>query len=608
MQIYEIILPFIADVSEGKMQIAEILPKLENPKKTNAGFVALCPAHFDDKQSLSVAESGGKILLKCFAGCQTEYIVSALGLEMKDLFAETLSSFQPKPQPKKRIVATYDYTDEQGNLLFQSIRYEPKGFTQRKPNGNGGFDYSLNGTRRVLYRLPEVLQAEMVFIVEGEKDVENIRKEGYTATCNPAGALKWRDEYNETLRNKTAVILPDNDEPGRKHALQVANSLYGIAKEILIIELPNLKPKGDVSDFFQDGGTIDEIIGLIERAGNWQPTDGKQAEAIKDEVEFENCFLVKSANEWLDEAKTRPIPKMLFGELWFESELCILFADTNLGKSILAVQIAESIASGLRVLPFENTTNKQKIVYFDFELSEKQFETRYAEKDLMSDFFTNHYQFSENFFRAEINPESDLPNHFRNFEEYLNFSIEQLLIETDAKVLLVDNLTYLRSETEKAKDALPLMKELKRLKKKHGLSILALAHTPKRDLSKPITRNDLQGSKMLINFCDSSFAIGESTKDKNLRYLKQIKARNVAINYDAENVCVFQIEKPSNFLRFDFLEYGKESEHLKQVSEKDKDILIEKAKELYGQGKTQQEIADNFGVSKMTISRYLKHL
>jgi hypothetical protein len=87
------------------------------------------------------------------------------------------------------------------------------------------------------------------------------------------------------------------------------------------------------------------------------------------------------------------------------------------------------------------------------------------------------------------------------------------------------------------------MKHLKALKNKYGLSILALAHTPKRDLSKPITRNDLQGSKMLINFCDSSFSIGESSSDKNIRYLKQIKARNTEIIYDTENVCVCQIDK-----------------------------------------------------------------
>ncbi|HRH43843.1 MAG TPA: AAA family ATPase, partial [Pyrinomonadaceae bacterium] len=355
-----------------------------------------------------------------------------------------------------------------------------------------------------------------------------------------------------------------------------------------------------------DGGTIDEIIGMLERPESWHPKDEKKNEESSESIEFQSCFLVKTANEWLNDAKTRPIPKMLCGELWFEDELCILFADTNLGKSIFAVQIGETVASGLRIIPFDNTATKQKVLYFDFELSEKQFETRYAEKDTQSEYFTNHYPFSENFFRCEINPDAEQPKHFRTFEEYISFSLEYLLAESDAKILIVDNLTYLRNETEKAKDALPLMKELKRLKKKYGLSILALAHTPKRDLSKPITRNDLQGSKMLINFCDSSFAIGESTKDQNLRYVKQIKARNTSIIYDSENVCVFQIEKPSNFLRFDFIEYGKESEHLKQVSEKDRETLIATAKELSSSGKTQREIGKMLGISLGTVNKYLK--
>ena len=102
------------------------------------------------------------------------------------------------------------------------------------------------------------------------------------------------------------------------------------------------------------------------------------------------------------------------------------------------------------------------------------------------------------------------------------------------------------------------MKNLKALKSKYGLSILALAHTPKRDLSRPITQNDLGGSKMLYNFIDSCFAIGQSNTDKNLRYIKQIKARNTAMIYDTENVIVCQIDKAYNFLAFEFIDFGAE--------------------------------------------------
>ncbi len=315
--------------------------------------------------------------------------------------------------------------------------------------------------------------------------------------------------------------------------------------------------------------------------------------------ESKGLFIVKTANRWIEQAKTRPIPEMLFGEFWFEGELCILFADTNLGKSILAVQIGNSISKGEQILGFKLETPKQPILYFDFELSDKQFENRYSIK------FEQHYNFDNNFMRVEINPDATIPEN-QTFEEYLNHSLELSIIETGAKVLIIDNLTYLKNETEKAKNALPLIKGLKELKTKYGLSILALAHTPKRDLSKPITQNDLQGSKMLINFCDSSFSIGESHSDKNSRYLKQIKQRNTEQIYDAENVCVCQIDKPFNFLLFEFVNFGKEWEHLKQHTEKDKENLNEKVNTLKQQGRSFREIAAELGISHMKVSRILK--
>jgi len=315
--------------------------------------------------------------------------------------------------------------------------------------------------------------------------------------------------------------------------------------------------------------------------------------------ESKGLFTVKTASRWIEQAKTRPIPQMLFGEFWFEGELCILFADTNLGKSILAVQIGNSISKGEQIRGFKLETPKQPILYFDFELSDKQFENRYSIK------FEQHYNFDNNFIRVEINPDATIPKA-QTFEDYLNHSLERSINETGAKVLIIDNLTYLKNETEKAKDALPLMKHLKALKNKYGLSILALAHTPKRDLSKPITRNDLQGSKMLINFCDSSFSIGESHSDKNLRYLKQIKQRNTEQIYDAENVCVCQIDKPFNFLLFEFVNFGKEWEHLKQHTEKDKENLNEKVSELKQHGRSLREIGAELGISHMKVSRILK--
>lgn len=315
-----------------------------------------------------------------------------------------------------------------------------------------------------------------------------------------------------------------------------------------------------------------------------------------------NLFFIKPANQWLDEAKLRAVPGMLFSEFWYEGELCILFADTNLGKSILAVQIGAAISEGRAVHGFKLEGAKQKVLYFDFELSDKQFEARY------SDNYEKHYRFDRGFIRGELNPEnSDYREYgYKTFEEHLNAAIEAAVVETEAKIVIIDNITYLRDETEKAKAALPLMKDLHRLKKKHGLSILCLAHTPKRDLSQPITVNDLQGSKMLMNFCDSSFAIGNSCTDTNIRYLKQIKQRQVGSIYHGDNVCVCRISKDYNFLAFDFMNTGREREHLKQMVERDKDDNIALAKELSAEGKSQREISKELGIAVGTVNKYLK--
>ena len=159
------------------------------------------------------------------------------------------------------------------------------------------------------------------------------------------------------------------------------------------------------------------------------------------------------------------------------------------------------------------------------------------------------------------------------------------------------------------------MKELKYFKNKYNLSLLILAHTPKRDLSKPITRKDLQGSKMLINFCDSSFALGESSADKGVPYIKMIKARNTEIIYDSENVCVCNINKPSNFLQFEFLNFGSEIQHLKVVSEKEElesqiaDLLLSDTNiSAYAIAKKLCKNENNFESFKVKVSRIVKRL
>lgn len=313
-------------------------------------------------------------------------------------------------------------------------------------------------------------------------------------------------------------------------------------------------------------------------------------------------FTVKSANQVIDEAKNRPTPSKLFGQLWWEHDVCILFSDSNLGKTILAYQIADAISCGKNAINgLENEAQPQIVLYFDFELSDKQFEERF--KDDVSGM---HYKFSPNLMRVEINPDADDYPDDGDFEGRLKQDIIDCIEQTNAKVIVIDNITYMNPDNEKAKNAIPLMQWIKKVGRKYNLSILVLAHTPKRNTSNPLTKNDLAGSRNLYNFCDGCFAIGESSKDNSIRYIKELKQRHTYYKYDSNNVVVCEIVKRDNFTQFYLIGYGFESEHLRQINDTDREELIERAKELSLQGKSQREIAHELGISPATVNNYLK--
>jgi putative DNA primase/helicase len=242
-----------------------------------SGWVTHCPAHADGNPSFSVTEAeDGKILVHCHAGCGQSEVIEALidrGLWPSKASMSVTYSEQP---PKGRLVESYSYLNEEGRLVFEACRYkEPKTFRLRRPDGKGGHEYNLKGVPRVPFHLPEVLKAELVFIVEGEKDANNLASTGLTATCNPMGAGNWRPDFNQFFEGKQVVILPDNDEPGHKHAELVARHLHSTAKSVKVLELPGLPEKGDVSDWLAAGGTADQLFNLVEEAPEWQPNAKK---------------------------------------------------------------------------------------------------------------------------------------------------------------------------------------------------------------------------------------------------------------------------------------------------------------------------------------------
>jgi hypothetical protein len=226
------------------------------------------PNHTPKDRSLSIkldAIAPGGFVVHSFAGddpiiCK-DYVRQKLGLPP---FGRDAGTTGPKP----KAVATYDYADEQGELLFQVVRYEPKNFRQRRPDGNGGWLWQLGDTRRVIYRLPEILEAianeQTIFIVEGEKAADALAELSVPATCSPSGAGKWRDEYSKHFVGAIVVILPDADEQGEQHAEEVQKALTGIAASVKVVRLPGLPPKGDPYDWIERGGAAAMLWNLVE--------------------------------------------------------------------------------------------------------------------------------------------------------------------------------------------------------------------------------------------------------------------------------------------------------------------------------------------------------
>ena len=258
------------------------LAKALGGRRMNGYFVARCPAHEDKNPSLSITDRDGRVLVRCHAGCSQADVIAAL--KARELWIRSGESTKPylvgssgfrrtkkglrKSEDlkgdRRTVVATYTYTDERGSPLYRVVRTEPKGFYQERWTG-GRWATGLGGTRRVLYRLPEVREAAIVFLAEGEKDAEALRERGFVATTAAGGAqAQWLQSYTEALLGKEVIVIPDNDVPGWTRAVKVCRELVGKVARLRIHELPeDIK---DVSDWFAAGHSEVELIESLERS------------------------------------------------------------------------------------------------------------------------------------------------------------------------------------------------------------------------------------------------------------------------------------------------------------------------------------------------------
>jgi hypothetical protein len=304
------------------------LKQLPDSGKYLARWSARCPAHDDRTPSLSISLTRDRLLVHCHAKCKTEAVVRAVGLEMSDLY---LSSSEPAPSRKSeldrsspdrsspdntspqktslapkssnpkssterapnqtssakkksvrsgRITDTYDYYDAEGTLLYQVVRFDPKGFRQRRPDPHGNWIWSMEGVERIPYQLPEMLEAigegHPILIVEGEKDVETalrMRSEFdapsgrlFSATTAPGGAGKWRTSFSRFFEGAHVWIVPDLDEAGFDHARQIAKRLRGVAESIKLLRLPSTTRHFDLSGWAAQGKTGADLLHLADQS------------------------------------------------------------------------------------------------------------------------------------------------------------------------------------------------------------------------------------------------------------------------------------------------------------------------------------------------------
>jgi hypothetical protein len=333
-------------------------------------YQARCPLHDDSDPSFSFNDKTGQCYcFGCkFGGDAFQFYGKIKGVaSFPEIVKGIAGDFGIPGIGKKtgsgRLVETYDYTNEEGDLLNQVVRMEPKSFRQRRPDGQGGYIWNMKNVEPVLYRLPEVLQADQVCVAEGEKDADNLSSLGMVATTNVGGAEKWRAEYSESLKDKDIVILPDNDEPGRKHGQKVARMLHGSAKSVKVIQLPGLPEKGDVSDWIEAGGTKDALQKLIDQADGWEP-GAETADHDEHRTGLDACVV------GFTELLKMDIPERIKIFPWLpEGGIVMVYGGRGIGKTFFTLSLAGSVSTGVHFLKWGQPSKRVGVLIVDGEMA-----------------------------------------------------------------------------------------------------------------------------------------------------------------------------------------------------------------------------------------------
>lgn len=556
-------------------------------RSSGNGYSTKCPCagHSDTKPSFSVSQSDdGTILMYCHAGCTFETICEELGIAPSELFL--------KDNKLNLIDCHFVYYDEQGKPLYRKIKAPNKKFSFERFE-NGDWIPGLKNCRRVLYNLPEITEAikenRSIAIVEGEKDVETLRRLGYVATTNDTGAgkNKWKKNHSLFLKNAHALLFYDYDQAGIDHRDQIINQLNGYVASLRLVNLPGYevvsKDGRDISDWIKEGHTYADLKKIIEDAeliqnhsimnekNNNKPLDSRvRAVSIEDLLQM----------------KIDP-PEYFLEPFLSKSSLGMIYASSGIGKTFFALNLAFALSSGGHFMKFR-APKPCKVLYLDGEMSIYSMKDRIEKIYFSSEVkpIKNHFKLVNSFLQ-----DSPLPNMWSVAEQK---KLDELIDSAD--VVIVDNLScWVRSGIENdGEDWLPLLEWALKLRHR-GKSVIFIHHSNK-------SKSGQRGTSRREDALDYIIKLERPKRYRNKDgacFIMSFEKNRSLYGTDVESLDIKLVNLPDGKYAWEWSVYEnqQDGEGQEQISE------IKRLKSL---GNTHEKIAEQLGISKATVSRKLK--
>lgn len=546
----------------------------KRPQKSGSGYAACCPAHDDENPSLAVSEDqNGTILLHCFAGCNIDDICRSLGLQVSDLFI----SPQLKSESNKTI---YSYKDEEGTELYRKIRIEPgvngkiKSFYWERVGENGEVIKSIKGCRKVLYHLPEVLQAilekKTLYLVEGEKDVDRLLRDNLIATTSPE-SVTWPDEFTNVLKEADIILLYDLDKAGIERKNLLCQNLHGKVRRLRVLDLPGLEFQEshgeDITDWLAKGHTISELLDIASKIPDYSiPIAKGKIRAV-------------NLGEFLD--MKLPEREMLLSPFLPSQGLAMIYAKRGVGKTHVALGIAGAIARGGKFLKWQAPKAK-KVLFIDGEMPGSALQER-LQRMAANDVFDSTSRGNLRLITPDLQ-EGPMPDLSTKAGRA---SIEEYVIDSD--LIIIDNISSLfrsgiENEAESWQPAQDWALELRR----RGKSVLFIHHAGKGGQQR--------GSSKKEDILDTVICLKHPANYRSDQGAKFEVVFEKTRHFTGDNAAPFQVELRET-------EDGLWNWHIEEVPI---DPEVVRVAELSKQGYTINQIMDETGLSKSKVEGRLK--